>query len=244
MTGQNGGQALFHLWFLYTGSQYEITVRYRSLSAGRVRVLRGTRVVGEARLDASSEWDSASVRVVGGGRAGGRRRGTPPSATAVSRWPGEGTFLIESVQLLDDAGMNQAIFEAASLLTIAVRSRTSATGRYTVTPAATIYRADGVLVTNLVGSEFDVETVDGGLVDFQLEYGQLNLGDGRYTVSIALYRRLSHLQQPEVYDLLDRSYEFEVQGNAPFDNGVFRHEPEWTVSSDTPRSQQAETTAT
>jgi hypothetical protein len=100
-----------------------------------------------------------------------------------------------------------------------------------VTPAATIYRVDGVLVTNLVGTEFDVDAVDGSFVDFRLDYGRLNLGNGRYTISIALYRRLSHVVPSEMYDLLDRSYEFEVQGNKPFDNGVFSYEPEWSVSA-------------
>ena len=79
-------------------------------------------------------------------------------------------------------------------------------------------------------------------MDFQLEYGPLNLGDGRYTISIALYRNLSHLDQPQMYDLLDRSYEFEVQGNGPFDNGVFSHEPEWNEKA-TSRSKEVETTA-
>ena len=241
--GGETGQTLFHLWFVYAGSDYEIDVRYRSLTGGRVRVSRGGRLVGEAGLGQASEWTDRRVRLVveddGPATTGGR-----PAARAVSRWPGEGTFLIERVELLDELGINQAIFEAGTPLTIAVRSRATASGCFSVRPAATIYRADGVLVTNLVGPEFEVDTVDGGHLDLRLEYGPLDFGDGYYTVSIALYRNLSHLDGPEVYDLLDRSYEFEVQGNKPFDNGVFRHDADWNVESVTPRSQEAETTAT
>ena len=82
-----------------------------------------------------------------------------------------------------------------------------------------------------------------GSVDFRLDYGPLNLGNGRYTISIALYRHLSHVVPSEMYDLLDRSYEFEVQGNKPFDNGVFSYERAWNVSA-TALPQEAETTRT
>ena len=240
LNGEAAGQALFHLWFLYPESTYEVAVGYRSPSRGAVRVRRGNRMVGEGVLPQSSEWSRATVRLVVDDEPSAGGEEAPPTAAAVSRWPGEGTFLIESVRLLDHMGLTKAIFEASSPLAISVRSRASASGRFPVKPAATIYRADGVLVTNLVGPEFDVDVAAGGHVDFQLEYGPLNLGDGRYTISIALYRSLSHLEQPQMYDLLDRSYEFEVQGNGPFDNGVFSHEPEWTATS---RSKEAETTA-
>jgi hypothetical protein len=49
-------------------------------------------------------------------------------------------------------------------------------------------------------------------------------------VSLALYRELVETA-PEVYDLLDRSYEFEVRGNRTFDNGVFRHEATWQLAT-------------
>ena len=240
VAGPAAAQALFHLWFLYTGSTYELEVRYRSASGARARVLRGSDVVGEADLPPAREWTRSTVRLIVEDTHSPADTEAAPAA-ALSRWPGEGTFLIERVQLLDEVAVAKAVFDAASQLTVSVRTRAAASGRFPVTPAATIYRADGVLVTNLVGPEFEVDAVEGGQVDFQLDYGRLNLGDGRYTISVALYRTLSHVVAPEVYDLLDRSYEFEIQGNDPFDNGVFRHEPEWSVSSVSPLPQ--ETTA-
>ena len=101
----------------------------------------------------------------------GRRPSGQAARATISRWPGEGTFLIEDVRLLDEMGLSQAIFEAGSPLAITIRARMSESGRFTVRPAATIYRVDGVLATNLVGEAFDVDAVEGGSVDFRLEYG-------------------------------------------------------------------------
>ena len=61
---------------------------------------------------------------------------------------------------------------------------------------------------------------------------------------MALYRTLSHVELSEAYDLLDRSYEFEVQGNEPFDNGIFRHVPEWHVEHVEPVTRETEPTTT
>ena len=244
------GQALFNLWFLYSRSDYEVRVRSRGADGGRVRILLGTRVVAERELDGSSDWAETRLPLLVEEGQSEEREETAlapaptPTPTPVSRWPGEGTFRVERVELVDGAGTHCAVFDAGSELAIRIRAIASTTGEFPVTPAATIYRTDGILVTNLVGPSFDVDAVEAEAVDFQLAYGDLNLGNGAYTVSIALYRSLSHLEQPEVYDLLDRSYEFEVRGNAPFDNGVFRHEPEWRIERQRSRAPEAEPTAT
>jgi hypothetical protein len=238
-------QALFHLWFLYTASAYEVEVSYRAPVGARVRVVRGGETLGERELPAAAEWATARVRAtVSDAAVDAEASAEAASSISISRWPGEGTFLIDSVRLLDDIGRTQAVFEARSRLVIAIRAAANASGRFPVQPAATLYRTDGVLVTNLVGPSFEVDAVEGGYVDFRLDYGALNLGDGRYTISIALYRTLSQTEATEAYDLLDRSYEFEVQGNAPFDNGIFRHAPTWNVEVVGPVRQEAETTAT
>ena len=75
-----------------------------------------------------------------------------------------------------------------------------------------------------------MSAADDQLITFRLDLDSLNLGNGSYLVSLALYRELMETA-PEVYDLLDRSYEFEVRGNQAFDNGVFRHEATWQLAS-------------
>jgi hypothetical protein len=62
-----------------------------------------------------------------------------------------------------------------------------------------------------------------------VDFGELNLGDGKYVFSFALFQSLNHLGETVAYDLVDRSYEFEVRGNETFNNGIFRHAATWTV---------------
>jgi hypothetical protein len=61
----------------------------------------------------------------------------------------------------------------------------------------------------------------------RLDLKRLNLGNGHYVFSVALYRHLAYLEEPEIYDLVDRSYEFEVVGNDPSDGSLFHHPAEW-----------------
>jgi len=152
----------------------------------------------------------------------------PTAGTRPRRWPGLGTLLIESVTLAGAGGEERTVFTAGMSMTVRVVIRAVRGGAYPLTPAATLYRLDGVLVTNLVGEAVTVTLAAGGRTEAVLDLGPLNLGDGRYLFSVAMYRRLS-ADESEWYDLIDRSFELEVVGNRPFDNGVFRHRGEWRV---------------
>ena len=65
--------------------------------------------------------------------------------------------------------------------------------------------------------------------EFQLEFANLNLGDGDYVFSVALYRKLTSLGESVFYDLIDRSYQFRVIDNPPFNNGIFKHPGKWIL---------------
>lgn len=145
---------------------------------------------------------------------------------APSHWPGEGSLRIESVLLLGPAG-EQAVYDAGSPMTLAITARAHRAAVFEVTPVAVLYRLDGVLVSSHVGDPFTVELEQDELITVRLDFARLNLGDGGYTFSVALYRELVHPGPSEAYDLVDRSYEFEVVGNEPFHNGVFQHPANW-----------------
>jgi hypothetical protein len=185
----------------------------------------------EARLPASDAWTVARAELRGQGDSHAShtaREGSP----AISRWPGEGSLLIDSVQLLDADGREQALFAPDDPLVLVISaSATRPLEDVTVRPAATFYRADGVLATNMAGPVARVDLEPGDSLTSRLELPALNLGDGRYFISVALYRTLSQVDVSEAYDLLDRSFEFEVRGNAPFDNGVFRHPGRWNTQT-------------
>ena len=159
-------------------------------------------------------------------------RGRPAaSRQQVSRWPGEGSLQITDVTLLDARGREQAVLEADSEMRLVIDVVAVKEGEYPVTATATMYRADGVLVTNHVGGPWTLDLAEGEHTKVSADFGRLNLGDGHYVFSIGVYRSLSAGDAAEVYDLLDRSYEFEVIGNPPFDNGVFSHPSDWSVEA-------------
>ena len=102
-------------------------------------------------------------------------------------------------------------------------------GSFSTIPVAVLYRADGVTVSAHIGERENLELAEGERRSFVLDLGPLPLGDGRYVFSVALYRKLAHLEPSEAYDLLDRSFEFNVIGNPPLDSGLIRLPGEWTL---------------
>lgn len=227
-----GSEAVFNLWFYYGDSTYAIDVTYRTNGAAGARAVVRRTASGEpvtVDLPATNEWRTERIHV---GRAStGEPEPTHTAQPDVSRWPGEGSLRIANVRLVDMQDREQAVFSAASSMRVLIDVIAERGGDYPLTAAATMYRADGILVSNHIGGPWTMTFADGETVTIAVDFGRLNLGDGRYVFSIGLYRQLSAVGASEVYDLLDRSYEFELTGNAPFDNGVFSHPAEWTVES-------------
>jgi lipopolysaccharide transport system ATP-binding protein len=157
------------------------------------------------------------------------RPGSSRRSSRVSRWPGEGSLLIEDVAFLDADQEEQAVFHPFAQLTVVLRARAQTSQAFRIQPVASVFRIDGILISNLIGEVYDVELEEGAPVEFHLAIDELNLGDGRYVVSVALYRELSLSSVSVAYDLLDRSYEFEIVGNHPFHNGIFRHSGTWEM---------------
>ena len=99
-----------------------------------------------------------------------------------------------------------------------------------VTANVAIYRRDGVKVTQLRSDNPVLSLERGGKVLARLDFGPLNLGNAHYVVSVGIYRVLDPMLQEESqrYDLLDRSYEFRVDGHPPIFSSVFQHRGTWT----------------
>jgi len=145
----------------------------------------------------------------------------------ITKWSGEGTLLIEKVMILGHDGNEQAVFKAGFPLTLSIRFSAKKSGTYEILPNAVLYRIDGITVSNNTGKMTTVQIEEGDEHEFRLEFGNLNLGDGDYVFSVALYRNLSIFENSVFYDLIDRSYQFKVVDNLPFNNGIFKHHGEW-----------------
>jgi lipopolysaccharide transport system ATP-binding protein len=232
---ESRAQVLFDLWFYYLESQYAVTVSYRNAGGPAQLLVRRTASGAPLTVDLpeAPTWHTEVVELRRGARDESPRT-QQSRRPEVSRWPGEGSLRIHDVVLIDTAGREQAVFEADTHMRAHIDVVAAKDGSYPVTAAMTMYRADGILVSNHVGGPWTLELLTGERVTFTADFGNLNLGNGRYVFSIGLYRNLSSTDSSEAYDLLDRSYEFEVIGNLPFNNGVFSHPSEWSVESRPP----------
>ena len=209
--------------------EYVALCRYRCVSVTRlqVEIWQGGRAVATTDLDCSQDnWVDGRVTlppiVVSAEPPTGKTR-------ALVRWPGEGSLSIDKVTLQDDQGRERAVFEAGASMRVVVGVRAHRGDSYPFIPTATLYRLDGILVTNLVGESQAVTLAPGDRFAATLDMGPLALGNGRYVFTVAIYSRLSAIEESEWYDLIAHGYEFEVVGNQPFDNGVFKHRGDWRV---------------
>lgn len=228
------GRVAFNPYLLAGDAAYAIEVLYR-LNTGELalEIYRNGALQSRVDLPAAKTW--ISHRVALGGELEGeasvvpRGSGIGKSRVAESRWPGEGSLRIDAVELLGADNREQAVFEVGTPMTLRVNMVAQVSGAFDVIPVAVLYRIDGVRVSSHVGKKLSLALTArvGKLVS--LRYDPLNLGNGTFVFSVALYRVLDSLGSAELYDLLDRSYEFQVVGNEPLQDGIFRHPAEWCV---------------
>ena len=104
-------------------------------------------------------------------------------------------------------------------------------GAFSIIPAALVFRVDGIVVTRHVAVKHVIELRAGERIPIRLEFGPLLLGDGRYLLSLGLYRKLdlNDIEPSEFYDYFDKSFEFQVVGNPRLHNELVRHPATWRV---------------
>ena len=246
----SSGLVVFNLYSVYDDSSYEIEVALQAPREQDVRIevlhdgiaKASTEIPSTGRMQherVSVEGGNLVARHVGAEIVGPRPKVLPEAFTAdgdaarpreLRRWPGEGRIAIEEVRTCDEAGANRTIFERGSELTIEVALVARETSTYPIVLGLSVYRLDGILITNHASPPQTFELSEGDSAMFSMTLPALNLGNGRYTFSVAAFRELESGHETKVYDLLDRSFEFEVFGNAPFENGVFTHPAVWSTS--------------
>ena len=148
---------------------------------------------------------------------------------AVQRWAGEGSISIEDVVFLDAERQRRASFEAGQTFFLHMRIRAVESGRFPLKPTASVYRLDGIPVTRFIGEESDLELEEGETRVLELELGALNLGNDHYVVSVGAFRKFdaANPNEAEPYEIIDRSFEFEVHGNSPDLGAIFQHPGSW-----------------
>lgn len=258
--GDGRGSVVFNLFSVFEEAEYEVELVYKGggRKGIRLELLHDGMPKAAADLPSTADWKTAKVAVAGGvlvpyhvgaELVGPRRPLLPEGFIAPAsgeaqprreprRWPGEGTLVIDAVRIHDGDGNERTVFERGSTVVLEARLRAAEPGTFPLIVGISLYRLDGLLVSNHAGPETTLTLAEGDTVSASLTLLDANLGDGRYTFSVAAFRRLDAMGTSEVYDLIDRSFEFEVFGSAPFENGVFSHPAEWSVGVlDNPRAQ-------
>ncbi len=234
------GSAIFGLFALSSGRRYGARLRYRAVRAtgATVAIWRDGELVAEAELpvQSSAAWRETLVPIEASMHVGA---GSPTSQPAdlhqdpaerrVSRWPGERSIIIDDVVMEGVDGRERAIFERGEALSLRLRVKARRPGPFTLIPVAVLYRLDGIRISPHIGDRAVLDLDVGETADIRLVFDHLNLGGGRYIFSLALYRTLTAVA-PEIYDIVDRSYEFEVRQDDPLRDGIFEHPSRWEIT--------------
>jgi ABC-type polysaccharide/polyol phosphate transport system ATPase subunit len=206
-----------------------------AISVAALADKRAPRGLAQSAAGSKEEAANAAVLKVEGAAENSRGR-----VMAARRWPGESTLLIDDVVLQAADGSERAVLTVGSALTIRVFYRARQTGEFPILCSIVIYRVDGIVVTQHVSPREFLDLSAGDRREVQLKFPSLDLADGRYVISVALHRELDP-QAPNAtvrYDLLDRSYEFEVVGNPPLRTSLFVLPARWIPAAQGVREER------
>jgi len=244
------GSALFYSYGFFSGL-YALKVCYRYTGSPAVIISlkkNGADILQDFTLPPSGEdWSEAIISIPGLGlekmeesadqvqSADNDKSEISFSKTASEskkpiRWTGEGSLVIDNVRILGEGGVEKTVFRVGSSLTLELSIIAKRNGQFQLIPNATLYRQDGVYLTNFIGDALIIDMSDGQQVRSNLVLESLNLGDGYYTFSVAIFERV--VSESSRYDLISRSYEFQVVGNETLHSAyVFQHPSCWTFEN-------------
>jgi lipopolysaccharide transport system ATP-binding protein len=225
--------ALIHLWFFYPQASYRLRVVHRTTGAATIEVSRQDELCASARLrnEGAETWEVTELALDDTGSTVSDDR--PSSSVTISHWTGLGGLAVEEVALLAEDDSEQTVFAVEQPLRIRFTFKAREADTYVVIPIALIFRDDGLVMTRHIGPQETIELGEDDRGEAILDLGPLKLGNGNYLVTVALYKSLdpieASLDTAEFYDIVDRSYEFQVVGNPPLHNELFRHPGEWAM---------------
>ena len=225
------GEAACHLYLGVSTERFACEILYRAAEASQVQFLRNEEIIFAETLPVSSEWVTRRVDLGVLSKSLVAEQGglAAKSQPKLRRWPSEGSLLIEEVHLLDAEGSPRALFQVGRPMKVQIVLQAQKSGHFTIRPAITIRRADGVHITNLISEElFSANLSVDQRFCFEFDFGSLNLGNGSYIISLSVFK--DQIVEEQRYDLVAHSHEFEVTGNpAVLSSYVFVHPGNWSL---------------
>lgn len=241
------GYAVIHTYGFFEG-QYEIQVRYRSTEGADLGLTLSRKedlLLDQAVMPGTEgRWNEWKVDMTGvkcphlgdekpGRQAPQNMTTAVPSAASESlrkiiRWPSNGLITIENVVLLGEDDVEKTVFRAGDTLIFKVTVVAHQGGNFNVVPTATLYRMDGVFISNFIGPVYPLHLESEDRKTFQVALRPLNLGDGHYVFSTAIYEQT--IAEQTRFDLIARVYEFQIVGSDPLlASAVFKHPSSWSL---------------
>jgi lipopolysaccharide transport system ATP-binding protein len=195
----------------------EFTMRLRKEAAA------GRYLAGSSADDDQATWirEHMLEQVLGGANG--------DDSTRVSRWPGEGGLSIASVRVLGEGGAEARVVRRGDPLEIELAISAAAAGSYDCVVVILLFAGDGRWLCRHCSPPARFVLAAGERKRVSLLYDQSRLGNGTYVFSAALYAELdlNDLSTARAYDLLARSFSFEVVDRYRDDQSVFHHPAVW-----------------
>lgn len=151
---------------------------------------------------------------------------------SLSRWPGQAEGLkIAGVRIIDANGQEAGALDIGAAMSFELRLVAESSGEYTCRYHVYIYSADGVNVAMHLSDPDRFYLERGETRTARLHYKNVLLNRGRYVITVALYESINMDDSggSRTYDLIDRSFEFQIASEITTDRSIVKLPAEWEV---------------
>ena len=148
----------------------------------------------------------------------------------VSRWVNEdSTLRIKSLTLLNDLGEPSSHFEHGDSCTIQIDVQSLKDGEFPCIFVVLIFNSSGVQVTWHLSEKYDLSLKAGQTASASLYFENLLLTGDSYMISTAIFESFDVLnkQKAKRYDLLSRSFLFQVANDYSGTPAILHHPAQW-----------------
>jgi lipopolysaccharide transport system ATP-binding protein len=204
-------------------------------------------------VKAYERWSHERSKVItaptppSGGEAQAIGSASTPSASrtpltidhGVSRWnQGDSPLTIARVVTSDRHEMPATFFHSGEIMHVDIEITARRKGVYPLRGVVLIFGPEGQRMSRSLSGQIEIELHAKQSTWLRLTYDELLFNAGRFVFSVAIYREYNELDKAAsvCYDLLSRSFEFEIAQQFDGDPGLFRHPVEWNLKADRPSS--------
>jgi lipopolysaccharide transport system ATP-binding protein len=157
------------------------------------------------------------------------------SKGGVSRWPVERGLKICDVRVIDHNGQPSKELRTHSSLEIELEFVAEESTTFNYVAVIVLFTKDARYLCRHCSEIYTITLNEGEKSSVKLIYPENKLGNGSYVFSAALYKTLdlNNLSTARAYDLLSRSFEFNVIDKIEDDSTLFHHPAIWQTEVQT-----------